>query len=64
MDESQGVIAGPVGVKLEPTEYSLGSGARVSQTYAHMMAHLFDPSVGLALTKSLDMKRETWMSTR
>lgn len=39
MGESKVVIAGLAGVKLEPAEYSLGSGVRVSQTYAHMMAH-------------------------
>ena len=39
MEESKDIIAGLAGVKLEPAEYSLGSGLRISQTYAHMMAH-------------------------
>jgi len=39
MDKSKDVIAGLAGVKLELAEYSLGSGVRLSQTYAHMMAH-------------------------
>jgi len=39
VDKSKGIIAGLAGVKLEPAEYSLGSGVRLTQTYAHMMAH-------------------------
>jgi len=39
VDESKGIIAGLAGVKLEPTEFTLGSGIRISQTYAHLMAH-------------------------
>ena len=39
MDESKGIIAGLAGVKLEPTEFTLGYGIRISQTYAHLMAH-------------------------
>jgi hypothetical protein len=39
VEESKDIIAGLAGVKLEPTEYSLGSGLRISRTYAHMMAH-------------------------
>ena len=38
MDESKGIIAGLAGVKLEPAEFALGSGIRISQTYAHLMA--------------------------
>ena len=39
VEESKDITAGLAGVKLEPVEYSLGSGVRISQTYAHMMAH-------------------------
>jgi len=39
VEESKGIIAGLAGVNLEPAEYSLGSGLRISRTYAHMMAH-------------------------
>ena len=38
MDNSKGVFAGLAGVKLEPPEYALGSGIRLTQTYAHLMA--------------------------
>lgn len=39
VDESKGIIAGLAGVRLEPAEFALGSGIRISQTYAHLMAH-------------------------
>lgn len=38
MDTSKGLFAGLAGVQLEPSDYPLGSGIRVSQTYAHLMA--------------------------
>ena len=38
MDTSKGIFVGIAGVKLEPSEYALGSGIRMSQTYAHLMA--------------------------
>ena len=38
MDTSRGIYAGLAGVKLETPECSLGSGIRLSQMYAHLMA--------------------------
>lgn len=38
MDTSKGIFVGIAGVKLEPPEFALGSGIRVSQTFAHLMA--------------------------
>ena len=39
MDTSKGLFAGLAGIELEPAEYALGSGVRLTQTYAHLMAH-------------------------
>jgi hypothetical protein len=39
VDGSKAIIARLAGVKLEPSEFALGSGIRISQTYAHLMAH-------------------------
>lgn len=39
MDTSNGLFAGLAGLQLEPDEYSLGSGIRLTRTYAHLMAH-------------------------
>jgi hypothetical protein len=38
VDTSKGIFVGIAGVKLEPAEYALGSGIRISQTFAHLMA--------------------------
>ena len=38
MDTSRGIYAGLAGVMLETPECSLGSGIRLTQTYAHLMA--------------------------
>jgi hypothetical protein len=38
VDDSKGLFAGLAGVKLESPEFDLGSGIRLSQTYAHLMA--------------------------
>jgi len=38
MDTSKGLFAGLAGVKLESDAYALGSGVRLKQTYAHLMA--------------------------
>ena len=38
MNTSNGVFAGLAGVRFETLESALGSGIRIMQTYAHLMA--------------------------
>jgi hypothetical protein len=39
VDTSKGLFAGLAGIELEPVEYALGFGVRLTRTYAHLMAH-------------------------